>query len=252
MQNHQEPSMSQLRYRTRLAESGADLDAVQRLRYQAFCAGKAGTGGRDADAFDDRCSHIMVEHGERRELVATLRLMRLASGRDIQLSYSAQHYDLSRLSGYDGTMIEVGRFCNLPGHFDPGSLHAAWGALAAFVDRSGAGMLFGCSSFQGTRAGAYADAFAMLGDQHLAPRHWRPRIKAPDVLRFARRYRRAPDRAKALRTMPPLLRSYLSLGGWVSDHAVVDRDLDTLHVFTALEVRAIPPSRVRVLRAAAG
>jgi L-ornithine Nalpha-acyltransferase len=49
-------------------------------------------------------------------------------------------------------------------------------------------------------------------------------------------------------TMPPLLRTYLAMGGWVSDHAVVDRDLNTLHVFTGLEIRAIPPARARLLR----
>ena len=37
--------------------------------------------------------------------------------------------------------------------------------------------------------------------------------------------------------MPPLLRTYLLMGGWVSDHAVVDRHMDTLHVFTGLEIR---------------
>ena len=52
--------------------------------------------------------------------------------------------------------------------------------------------------------------------------------------------------------MPPLLRSYLVMGGWVSDHAVVDNDLNTLHVFTGLEISAIPPGRARLLRAAAG
>ena len=52
--------------------------------------------------------------------------------------------------------------------------------------------------------------------------------------------------------MPPLLRTYLLMGGWVSDHAVVDRDLNTLHVFTALEIRAIPPARARLLRGVAG
>ena len=38
------------------------------------------------------------------------------------------------------------------------------------------------------------------------------------------------------------------MGGWVSDHAVVDREMNTLHVFTGLEIGRIPPERVRVLR----
>ena len=57
---------------------------------------------------------------------------------------------------------------------------------------------------------------------------------------------------RAMAQMPPLLRSYLMMGGWVSDHAVVDRQLNTLHVFTGLEIKAIPPARARLLRSAAG
>ena len=52
--------------------------------------------------------------------------------------------------------------------------------------------------------------------------------------------------------MPPLLRTYLLMGGWVSDHAVVDRHMNTLHVFTGLEINAIPPARKRLLRGVAG
>ena len=47
--------------------------------------------------------------------------------------------------------------------------------------------------------------------------------------------------------MPPLLRSYLMMGGWVSDHAVVDKDLNTLHVFTGLELSQVPKGRARLL-----
>jgi putative hemolysin len=52
--------------------------------------------------------------------------------------------------------------------------------------------------------------------------------------------------------MPPLLRTYLTMGGWVSDHAVIDRQLNTLHVFTGVEIAAIPPVRKRLMRAVVG
>ncbi len=59
------------------------------------------------------------------------------------------------------------------------------------------------------------------------------------------------DARSGLAALPPLLRTYLGMGGWVSDHAVIDRDLDTLHVFTAVEIAKIPPARARALRAIA-
>jgi hypothetical protein len=41
------------------------------------------------------------------------------------------------------------------------------------------------------------------------------------------------------------------MGGWVSDHAVIDAEMATLHVFTGVEITTIPPARKRLLRALA-
>lgn len=150
-------------------------------------------------------------------------------------------------------MVEVGRFCVHPEWKDPDILRVAWGALTRYVDETGVGMLFGCSSFMGTDTAPYEDSFAMLRERHLAPKRWLPRVKAPDVFRFGRLLRRRkPDARAAMAGMPPLLRTYLMMGGWVSDHAVVDRQLNTLHVFTGLEIGAIPPRRAALLRGVAG
>ena len=243
------------RYNARWAENVADLRAAQRLRYRAFIAGTGAeerVNGRDSDKFDDICHHILIEESATGHLVATCRVLALASGADIARSYSAQFYALDALEAFNAPMAEMGRFCIEPGLTDPDILRVAWGALTGFVDRKNVGMLFGCSSFKGTRTSNYADAFAVLRDRHLAPKRWWPRVKAPNVFRFARKLRRKPDRANAFKTMPPLLRSYLRMGGWVSDHAVVDRDLNTLHVFTGLEISAIPAARAKALRAIAG
>jgi hypothetical protein len=84
--------------------------------------------------------------------------------------------------------------------------------------------------------------------RHLAPRRWLPRVKAPSVFRFGKLSLGKPDLKRATAEMPPLLRTYLMMGGWVSDHAVIDRDLGTLHVFTGLEISAVPAGRARILR----
>ena len=44
------------RYRARIAETSADLEAAQRLRYRAFFDGAQ---GRDADAFDPRAAQTL-------------------------------------------------------------------------------------------------------------------------------------------------------------------------------------------------
>lgn len=126
-------------------------------------------------------------------------------------------------------------------------LRLAWGLVAKIVETDRVGMLFGCTSFRGTDETPYLDAFALLKERHMGPAKWRPAVKAPDVYRYAGTLSRKPDVKRALKTLPPLLRSYLAMGGWVSDHAVRDHDLQTLHVFTGLEVDRVPISRRRFL-----
>lgn len=249
-------SLRKGRYAARFAEGPEDLQAAQRLRHQTFIAESGAAprpDGLDADRFDGQCRHVLVEEVKTGALVCCFRLLPLRRGSEIGQSYSAQYYNLTRLSAFDGPMVEMGRFCIHPDWRDPDILRVAWGAMTRFVDEEGVEMLFGCSSFHGIEAERYHDAFAMLKERHLAPKRWLPRVKAPNVFRFARVLRRQrPDLKRAMLAMPPLLRTYLVMGGWVSDHAVVDRDLNTLHVFTGLEIRAIPPARKKLLRGVAG
>jgi L-ornithine Nalpha-acyltransferase len=239
--------LSKGQYRARLAQSQADITAAHELRSRAF-----GTVELDQDSFDVRCLHVLIEDTTADNLlVCCFRMLVLAGGDEIGLSYSAQFYDLAALKGFQGKMVEIGRFCIDPDRTDPDILRVAWGAMTAYVDQNEIEMLFGCSSFAGTETESYLDTFAVLKHRYLAPSRWLPRVKAPDVFRYAARLRRKPDSKKAMLRMPPLLRTYLMMGGWVSDHAVIDRHMNTLHVFTGLEIAAIPPARKRLLRALA-
>jgi putative hemolysin len=236
------------RYLARLAHDPDDIARAQALRALAFL----GHAGSDVDAHDAVCLHVLIEEAASGDLVCCFRVLLLDGGADIARSYSAQFYELSALEGFEGRMAEMGRFCLAPDRHDPDILRVAWAAMTRLVDAHGVQMLFGCSSFKGVEADAYLDAFAMLGKRHLAPRRWWPRVKAPAVYRFAQRLKRhKPDLKLAMRHMPPLLRTYLLMGGWVSDHAVIDRQMGTLHVFTGVEINAIPAARQRLLRARA-
>ncbi len=239
------------RHTARFAQTPQDVAAAQALRHLAFL----GKPGHDADPFDPLCRHGLVEAADGR-LVCCFRLLPVAGGAGIAASYSAQHYDLTRLQAYDRPMAELGRFCIHPQARDPDILRLAWGLVSAHVAAEGVELLFGCASFNGVEGAPYSDAFALLAARHLAPKRWLPKVKAPAVLRFAQKLRGKlerpePDLRRGLAAMPPLLRSYLAMGGWVSDHAVVDREMDTLHVFTGLEIGRIPPARARLLRALA-
>ena len=232
------------RYRARLAENQTEIKAAQSLRTLAF---GVNLGGLDADSYDPLCDHMLVEEVPTGTLVACYRLMQFSSGSQIGQSYCAQFYDLSALQAFKGRMLELGRFCIHPDHSDPEILRVAWGAMTRIVDGQGIEMLFGCSSFAGCNAVSYRDAFALLQTRYLAPRRWRPLAKATEVVSLDA----GPVVANAMRNIPPLLRTYLAMGGWVSDHAVVDREMNTMHVFTGVQISAIPEARKRLLRAVA-
>lgn len=237
------PQLTKGRYRVREAQTESDFARAFALRALSFA-----TSGQDRDDFDAICSHLLVEDITSGTLVCCFRMLTLTDGGEIFGCYCAQYYDLSALADFPGKMVEMGRFCIHPDWSDPDILRIAWGAMAAFVDENDVEMLFGCASFDGTETEQYLDAFAMLKARHIGPKRWLPQIKAPDVFQYAARMRRKPDLKLGMLRMPPLLRSYLLMGGWVSDHAVIDQQMNTLHVFTGVEIKAIPDARKRVLR----
>ncbi|PVA11514.1 ornithine-acyl-ACP acyltransferase [Pelagivirga sediminicola] len=222
-----------------MAEGAADLAEAQALRVAAF-----GLSAPDLDTIDEACLHIVIEDRRRACVVGCFRMMPLASGAQIARSYSARFYDLGRLSRKRSPMTELGRFCIHPATRDPDILRAAWAAITAHVDAAGVQMLFGCTSFRGIDPAPYASAFDLLARGHLAPPDWAPGRRAAHTVPL-----RAGQGAGGLHALPPLLRSYLAMGGKVSDHAVVDAQMNTLHVFTGVEIAAIPPARQRLLRA---
>lgn len=231
------------RYVARLAQGDADIAAALALRQQVFRTRRGLPDLSDADAFDTTCDHILVTNPQG-TLVACCRVLRLPSGAQVHRSYSAQFYDLAPLHPIPQPVIELGRFCLHPDHADPDILRLAWALLTRLVDHDNARLLFGCTSFDGADPAPHLPALAWLARRHLHPIAARTR----DQIALAPLAALAPDHAPPL---PPLLRTYLTMGGWVSDHAVIDHDLNTLHVLTALDVASVPPARARALRALA-
>ena len=229
----------------RLAQGPADMARVMAFRAAAFPR----RSGPEEDAQDALSAHVMVE--EAGALRASFRVMLFGWGAGLAQGYAARFYDVGPLSGYARPIAEVGRFCVAPGGVHPDVLRLAWGAMTRVVDEGQAGLLVGCSSFRGAGWEAHRAGLALLAAEFVGPADHRPGRKAAEVVELGWA---GPvgDRRASLAGLPPLLRTYLGMGGWVSDHAVVDRELDTLHVFTCVEVDRIPAARVASLRAVAG
>lgn len=229
----------------RLAASESDIIQAQKLRYACFVSGKDRSGdGLDRDRFDADAQHGLVFRDK--TLVACFRL-RLWQGAAAEQSYTAQFYDLSALKAYASPMMELGRFCVGPDTQPADVLRLAWALITAMVDADKVGLIFGCTSFMGASAERHAASLSLLSPR-IGPPELRPAIRSKACVGLCDLV--VPlNHAKALAGLPPLLRTYLGMGGWVSDHAVIDDELDTLHVFTAVEVARIPAERAKALRA---
>ncbi len=230
----------------RLATGGRDMARVMAFRRAAFP--RLG-GAEEEDAQDQLSSHLMVEAGG--QLAAYFRVMLFGWGAGLAQGYAARFYDVAPLAGYARPIAEMGRFCVSPAGVHPDVLRLAWGAMTKIVDEGQAGLLVGCSSFRGADWEAHRAGLALLAAEFVGPPEHLPGQKAAEVVDFPALAGKAMDRRAALGSLPPLLRTYLGMGGWVSDHAVVDRELDTLHVFTCVEVNRIPAARKASLRAVA-
>ena len=223
----------------RFAQHATDRAACARLRAQCF-------GPGEADGFEPLYRQLMIEEAGR--LRATLRLRLLSSGAEMAQGYAAQFHRSSGLEADPRRMLEVGRFAlDAPGR-EAGLLRLTWAALTGLVEAERIALLYGCASLPGADPARHHRSLARLAARHLGPPALRPRPQVEGAIRFAALPPPAPGQAP----LPPLLQGYLSLGGWTGDYAIRDERLDTLHVFTALEVGAVPPPRAQSLRRLAG
>jgi putative hemolysin len=225
----------------RLAVDADEIDAVQALRYRVFYAemgahADAATAAtqRDRDDFDAVADHLLVVDHDRGEgaksVVGTYRLIRRPAAAKLGRWYSAAEYDISRITAFDGPLVECGRSCVDAAYRTRGTLQLLWGGIAAYVFKHRIGILFGCASLPGTDLDALADQLTYLAANHMAPEEIRPRALPERYVDMMRRDPAGIDVKRTLVDLPPLVKGYLRLGGFVGDGAVLDHQFNTTDV----------------------
>jgi L-ornithine Nalpha-acyltransferase len=225
----------------RLAESPAEIEASQRLRYDVFVRemgaaadDEARRTGLETDAFDAVADHLLVLDHDRGEgasaVVGTYRLIRRTAAERAGRFYSADEYDLSPILAFPGQVLELGRSCVDADHRTRGTLQLLWQGIAAYVFHHQIALMFGCASLPGTDLDANAAQLSYLHQHHLAPPELRPRAVAERYVAMNRLPPESYDAKRALLQLPPLLKGYLRLGGYVGDGAVLDVPFNTTDV----------------------
>jgi putative hemolysin len=225
----------------RLAETAADIDAVQALRYRIFYESLGARPlpemlrrRRDFDRFDNECDHLLVldrENGrDGNSVVGTYRLLRRDAARRLGGFYSAEEYDIAPLVANEGEILELGRSCVDAAYRQRPAMQLLWNGVAAYVFHHDITLMFGCASLPGTDPDALATPLSYLHYYHLAPSALRPRALNERYVDMRRLSIGAIDRGRALAGLPPLIKGYLRLGGFVGDGAVIDEQFNTTDI----------------------
>ncbi len=223
----------------RLARTPGELEAASALRYRVFFDEFKAQGDalcrlarRDVDAFDQACDHLIVL--DRARVVGTYRLLRRSVAMRRGGFYSAQEFDLAPLLALPGELLELGRSCIDPGYRTGGAMALLWQGIARYIFAHDVTAMFGCASFPGTDPAGLRDALGYLHAHHLAPPELRPRA-LPE-----RRVEMRCDAPPSTIALPPLLKGYLRLGGFVGDGAVVDAAFNTTDVCIVVKTSLMP------------
>jgi L-ornithine Nalpha-acyltransferase len=225
----------------RLAETAEEVMAAQALRYRVFYEGTAAkptvgmaASRRDFDTFDEFCDHLLVfdeARGDRAHaVVGAYRMMRRAGASRRGQFYSADEYDIAKLVAVPGEILELGRSCIDPAYRTGTVMQILWQGIADYVLGYDIKLMFGCASLPGTDPYVLAAPLTYLYRNHLAPAALRPRALDARYVSMDRLPDGAAVPQRALKMMPPLIKGYLRLGGFVGDGAVVDHDFGTTDV----------------------
>ena len=230
----------------RLATGADELDAVQALRYRVFYEEMGAVADavtvaakRDRDEFDAVADHLLVVDHDLGEggqaVVGTYRLIREAAAAKIGRFYSSGEYDISMLQAFAGQKLELGRSCTAAAYRSRAVMQLLWRGIAAYVFHYGIDLMFGCASLSGTDPDALSAELTYLAANHMAPAAIRPVALASRYIEMRRCDLAEVNVREALMRLPPLIKGYLRLGGFVGDGAVIDRQFNTTDIAVVVQ-----------------
>jgi len=242
----------------RLAESAAEIEAAQRLRYHVFYEEMNAAPSpamraekRDFDKYDLFCDHVLVIDREtpgddgRPAVVGTYRLLRGEVAAMHGGYYTSSEYDLSTMqhANRPGTrFLELGRSCVLKSYRSKGTtMQLLWKGIVAYDLHHSIDIMFGCGSLPGTDPDALALQLSYLHHYHRAPEGHRVRAREELYVEMNRMPKDAIDPKAAIRALPPLIKGYVRAGTFIGDGAVVDHQFGTTDVLIYFPVSRFTP-----------
>ena len=243
-------------FEVRLAKTAEEIDAAQRLRYRIFYeemsahpSPEVAAQRRDFDPFDEVCDHLLVLDRRRGEgpegIVGNYRLMRRAAATQIGRFYSSAEYDIQKMIDYPAEVLELGRSCIAKDARNTATMQMLWRGIAIYAHHYNIQLMFGCPSMSGADPTQHAQALSYLYHHHLAPPELRARALPERYVKMDMLERDSYDARKAMARVPPIIKGYIRLGGYVGDGAVIDWQFNTTDVFIVVKTELVTEKYIR-------
>jgi putative hemolysin len=240
----------------RFAQSADDVRRAQELRFRVFYQEGGATAdasiraaGRDADAFDAICDHLLViDHAPPPEtglaagsVVGTYRLLRQEIAEQHNGFYTEAEFAIRELTARHTGLrfLELGRSCVLEPYRNKRTLELLWHGIGHYTMQHRPDVMMGCASLDGTDPDALALQLSFLHHFCGAADRWRAQALPHRAVAMNRMPKDAIDQKEALRLLPPLIKGYLRLGACIGDGAVIDHQFGTTDVLIVLPVAEI-------------
>jgi putative hemolysin len=181
-------------------------------------------------------------------VVGTYRLMRRETAARRGQFYSIDEYDIAPLLAHPGEILELGRSCIGADYRSRSAMQLMWRGIADYVMHYDIGLMFGCASLPGIDPAKHTLPLSYLYHFHLAPEGLRPRALPQRHVEMRVIEKADIDQRAALLRLPPLIKGYLRLGGFVGDGAVVDPQFHTTDVCVIVKTDWVTGKYIRHYR----
>lgn len=221
------------RFEAKFVESGPLLEQAQVLRRKAFF----NDSGKDEDAFDAFCIHIVIIDKETQKVVGTYRLL-LGSVAEKNIGFYAEtKFNIANIKkNCQGELLEMGRACVDEAYRRFPIINIMWQAIDSYVQAHNVQYVFGSSSVAKPSALKVGQLVKFFKENYYADSRFQvypwEEAKYP-YLKEASDF----DEHTLWDAVPSLLRNYFKIGARVCGEPAWNKVFDTAIFFMMLNVK---------------
>ena len=235
-------------FEVKIAQTQSEMSDAFKLRHEVFDIEMGSDSdskrnqAQETDEYDKFCDHLIVIDRTKSKTVGTYRLL-LGSRADKRLGFYAEKiFDIQNIKRLtpEHEILELGRSCIDKDYRTRPVINLLWSGIADYIKDKKVGYLFGSARLSSYEPQEVSKVFKFI----------REKFYTPDALRVypwpANKFKgldgtvAADNPRQILRSLPPLVKGYLRIGGMVCSEPAMDLHLYSAVIFILLDTKKIP------------